>query len=419
MEDAALLHRLGVALAIGLLVGAERHWRERDEAEGQRTAGVRTFGILGLFGGVAGLIGSGVGGSGQGILIGAALLAALAALLPFALREAAAAGSFSATTLVAALATVALGALAAAGEIAAAGGAAVALTGILASRDALHGLLARITWPEMRSAILLLSMTLVALPLVPDAPIALLGGVNPAQVWRLATLLAAVSFAGYLAARLIGAERGLLLAGAAAGLVSSTAVTLANGRTARAGGPAPALAAGALVAGAVSCLRTAALAAFAAPAIGTALLLPLLGAAAVMALPAVPLSRLVPGGAAAPLPANPFEPAAVLKMALLLAAIALLARLATERLGPQAVLAVAAVTGLADVDAVTLSVAQLVPAPLTAPLAAMAIGIAVASNIVAKSVYALAFGGPGYGVRFALPSLAALAAGALAAALAR
>ena len=57
MQDIDLLHRLGVALAIGLLVGAERHWRERDEPGGQRTAGVRTFGLIGLFGGVAGAIG--------------------------------------------------------------------------------------------------------------------------------------------------------------------------------------------------------------------------------------------------------------------------------------------------------------------------------------------------------------------------
>lgn len=411
IDPDALIGRLGVALAIGLLVGAERHWRERDAEHGRRAAGLRTFGILGLFGGVAGALAAGMAGAAQGLLLAAALLAALAALLPFLLREAEAEGSVSATTLVAGLATVALGALAAMGQVQAAGAAAVAMTALLASREPLHGLMARVTWVEMRSAILLLSMTLVALPLVPDAPLPSLGGVNPAQVWRLAIVLAAISFAGYLAVRLIGAERGLLLAGAAGGLVSSTAVTLAHGRMARAGGPVPALTAGALVAGSVSCLRTAGLALLSAPAVGARLWPALLAAAVVMAAPAL-LARRHDGAAHAMQdPGNPFELGAVLRMALLLAAIALLARLASEWLGDAGLLAVAAISGLADVDAVTLSVAQLVPARIEPRLAALALAVAVASNILAKSAYAVAIGGGAYGLRFALASVAGLAAG--------
>lgn len=413
MDPDALLYRLGVALAIGLLVGAERHWRDRDAESGHRTAGLRTFGILGLLGGVAGALGEGAGGTGQAILIGAALLAALAALLPFALREAAAEGHFSATTMVAALATVALGALAARGDLAAAGAAAVALTALLASREPLHGLMARITWAEMRSAILLLSMTLVALPLVPDAPVAALGGVNPAEVWRLAILLAAISFAGYLAVRVVGAERGLLLAGAAGGLVSSTAVTLANARSARAGGPAVALAAGTLVAGAVSCLRTAGLAFVVAPQLGATLAPALAAAAVAMALPALHAARGAGRTASTLAPTNPFEFGQVLQMALLLAGIELVARHASAWLGDAALLAVAAVSGLADVDAVTLSVGRMVPDAAAPELAAAAIGIAVASNILAKAAYALALGGVAHGLRVALASLAALVVGGL------
>jgi uncharacterized membrane protein (DUF4010 family) len=101
-------------------------------------------------------------------------------------------------------------------------------------------------------------------------------------------------------------------------------------------------------------------------------------------------------------------------MALLLAGIGLLARLASERLGDAALFAVAAVSGLADVDAVTLSVAQLVPAVVEARVAAVTIAVAVASNILAKSAYALAIGGKAYGLRFGLASLAGLGAGAAA-----
>jgi uncharacterized membrane protein (DUF4010 family) len=242
-------------------------------------------------------------------------------------------------------------------------------------------------------------------------PIAALGGVNPAQVWQLTILLAAISFAGYLAVRVVGAERGLLLAGAAGGLISSTAVTLANGRTAREGGPARALAAGALVAGAVSCLRTAVLALLVSPSVGWVLVPALAAAAGAMAVPALRPGRGPAGEQAAAQPANPFAFLEVLKMALLLAGVALLARLAAEQLGQAALFGVAVVTGLADVDAVTLSVFQLVPNVVQPAIAATAIGLAVASNIVAKAVYALVIGGTAYGTRVALGSLAGLALG--------
>jgi uncharacterized membrane protein (DUF4010 family) len=104
----------------------------------------------------------------------------------------------------------------------------------------------------------------------------------------------------------------------------------------------------------------------------------------------------------------------VLKIALLLAAVALISKLAAEKLGPEAVLAVAAITGLADVDAVALSVPLLAPATISLEFAAHAVLVAVAVNISAKAGYALALGGGRYGVAYAGLSLAAGALGALA-----
>jgi uncharacterized membrane protein (DUF4010 family) len=413
MHGEDLIRRLAVALAIGLLVGAERHWRERDEAAGRRTAGVRTFALVGLSGGVVAALAAPLGPIGGAVLLSAGLFALMAALLPFALREADAEGRFSATSLVAAIGTYALGALAVAGEAPAAGAAAVAMTAVLAARESLHGLMARITWAELRSAILLLSMTLVALPLVPDAPITWLAGINPHQVWILAILLAGVSFLGYLGVRLGGAHRGLLLAGAAGGLVSSTAVTLANAAAAAKGGPAGALAAGSLVAGAVSCLRTAGLALLVAPMAGRLLAPALLAAAVGMGVVAALLARrqaTVADGPAAP--ANPFEIAAVLRMALLLAGVAAAAKFGAERLGGGAVLLIAAVTGLTDVDAITLSVPALAPATITEAVAAQAVAVAVASNVLAKAAYALALGSARHALWVVLGSALGLVAGA-------
>jgi uncharacterized membrane protein (DUF4010 family) len=413
MGTEELIHRLAAALAIGLLVGTERHWRERQEAPGRRTAGVRTFALTGLFGGVMAVLASSLGQNGGALLLGFGLAALLAAQLPFALREADAENKVSATGLVAALGTYGLGALAVLGDMAVAGAAAVAMTAILASRESLHGLMTRITWAELRSALVLLSMTLLVMPLVPDEPIALLGGLNPAKIWRLAILLAAISYLGYLAVRLMGPERGLVLSGAAGGLVSSTAVVLANARAAAAGGAALALAAGALIAGAVSCLRTIAIVVFIAPDVAWLLVLPLGIAALGMTLAGLALARRAnaAGPPAAP-PENPFGLAAVLKIALLLAVVALASRLAAEKLGSAAVLAVAALTGLADVDAVALSVPLLAPATLSLEVAAQAVLAAVGVNICAKAAYALVLGGGRFGTVYAALSVLAGAAGA-------
>ena len=107
-------------------------------------------------------------------------------------------------------------------------------TGLLAIREELHGLVEKITWPELRSGLLLLAMTFIALPVMPGDPIGPFGGVNPREVWIIAIILACVSFIGYAAVNYLGASRGVLLAAAAGGLVSSTAVTVANARRAAA-----------------------------------------------------------------------------------------------------------------------------------------------------------------------------------------
>jgi uncharacterized membrane protein (DUF4010 family) len=413
MDAEELIRRLAAALAIGLLVGTERHWRERQEAAGRRTAGVRTFALTGLLGGVIAALASGLGQNGGALLLGFGLAALLTAQLPFALREADAENKVSATSLVAALGTYSLGALAVLGDMAVAGAAAVAMTAILAARESLHGLMTRITWAELRSALVLLSMTLLVMPLVPDEPLALLGGLNPGKIWRLAILLAAISYLGYLAVRLMGPERGLVLSGAAGGLVSSTAVALSNARAASKGGAAVALAAGALIAGAVSCLRTIGIVLFIAPAVAALLFAPLGVAALGMALAGLALARRANAdGEPAAAPENPFELAAVLKVALLLAVVALASKLAAEKLGPTAVLAVSALTGLADVDAVALSVPLLAPATLSLEVAAQAVLAAVGMNICAKAAYAMILGGGRFGMTYAALSLAGGAAGA-------
>src|SRR6478752_3945820 len=111
-------------------------------------------------------------------------------------------------------------------------------------------------------------MTFIALPVVPDDPIGPFGGVNPREIWLIAIALAGVSFLGYAAVKLFGERRGTLLAAAAGGLISSTAVTLANARRVASGeGSARILAPAAVLATAVSFVRVAVLVSILAPAL--------------------------------------------------------------------------------------------------------------------------------------------------------
>jgi len=416
MDEIPLIYRLGVALALGLLIGAERHWRERGEKAGQRTAGVRTFAITGLLGGLtAALASDATGGAGlNGTLFGLGFIAFSGAFTFFKWKEAEADRSFSVTTVIVGQTTFSLGALAVLGHLQVAGAAAVAIAAILASRELLHGFLQRVTWTELRSTLLLLSMTFVALPLVPDQPIEQLGGLNPSRIWLLAVILAAVSFAGYVAVKIFGVRRGRLIAGIAGGLASSTAVTVATARAASSGHATRPLASSALAASAVSCLRTLGLVWVAAPALALPLLPALAAGGLVFIAAAVLLAwHLAPSKAEDPEASNPFDFVSVLQTAALLAAVELIGKLATEKFGGAGAFVVAALSGLADVDAVTLGMTALVPETLSPMTASIAIAIAVASNTLAKSVYAFMLGGLAFGLAIGAGSLAALAAAAI------
>jgi uncharacterized membrane protein (DUF4010 family) len=385
-----LLPRVALALGIGLLIGLERGWRTREEQPGRRTAGIRTFAISGLLGGIAGAIAQavgGVGGASGGIVLAACFAAYSGVITVFCREENRAEGTFSATTAIAGMLTFALGAYALVGDVRIAAAAAVATAGILALREELHGWIAIITWPELRSALLLLAMTFIALPVVPADPIGPFGGVNPREVWVIAIVFAFVSFVGYLAVKYFGASRGVLVAAAAGGLVSSTAVTVTNARRAAAGEGSPRLlAAGVAVATMVSFMRVLAIIAVLQP----QLLLftaPALCAAAGAALVYVSVMVFRQGPEAEQQREmefrNPFGFWSVIGLALFLAAIILLGRLLGETLGAAGAIAGAIVAGISDVDAVTVSMARLT-ATIEPQHAAYAILAAVASNTIGK-----------------------------------
>jgi uncharacterized membrane protein (DUF4010 family) len=148
VEWPELFSRFAMALGIGLLIGLERGWRQRTEAAGSRTAGVRTFALAGLLGGTSGALAQALGGAanaGGGLMLGFAFAAFAIVFALFCREENRAEKSFSATTAVAGAATFALGAYALIGDLRIAAAAAVAMALVLASRESIHDAVKAIT----------------------------------------------------------------------------------------------------------------------------------------------------------------------------------------------------------------------------------------------------------------------------------
>jgi uncharacterized membrane protein (DUF4010 family) len=416
MDLPDLLSRLALALGIGLLIGLERGWRRRGARPGSRAAGIRTFAISGLLGGLIAVLAQLAGGAatvGGALLLGVAFATYGVVITLFSREENVSIGAFSATTAIAGMLTFALGAYAVIGDMRIAAGAAVAAAGLLASRDELHGWVEKITWPGLRSGLVLLAMTFIVLPIMPGEPIGPFGGVNLRAVWLIAIVLAGVSFLGYVAVKCFGARRGLILAAAAGGLASSTAVTIANARRAATGEGAPRLlASGVAIASGVMFLRVVAIVVALNPAV-LVLVAPALMAAALVAL-GFALAWILWGGAG---PKdyrsiefrNPFDFLSVVGFALFLGVIIVLGRAVGETFGATGAVAGAVVVGLADVDAVTVSMLRLTPDTLTRAQAAVAILAAVASDTVSKVAIGAAIGRGWFA-----GDLAAMAAGCLA-----
>ena len=415
MDQLVLFERFAVALGIGILIGLERGWQERGRPEGSRVAGIRTFALIGMLGGVAALL-----SEHFGALVLAVLFAAFAVvMLVGRLRAVQETRDVGHTTTVAAMLTFGLGALAVAGELALAAAGAVIAALLLSIKPALHAWLERIAYDELQAVLRLLVMSVVLLPVLPNRGYGPWGALNPYELWLMVVLIAGISLVGYVIVRLAGARIGLLLAGLAGGLVSSTAVAIGFSRMAeRQPAHAPALAAGIVAAAATMFPRTLLIAG----ALDRSLLAPLawpLGAAALAGFAA---ALLLARGAAAEAGAgvaeiehrNPFELGLALRFGALLAVIMVLARAVEATLGDAGLYLVAAVSGVADVDAITLTYARLAGADIPAGAAVTGILIAAAVNTGIKGALASYIGGRHLALAVAAPLAAALAAGAVA-----
>ncbi|TCM82594.1 MgtC/SapB family protein [Rhodovulum steppense] len=418
MEDFELFRRLGLALAIGLLFGLERGWHARDEPEGERVAGLRTFGLTGLLGGVCGWLGMLVGPVFPGLAFVA--MAALVAVTYWAQIEEN--EDQGLTTEVALLLTFALGAAALLGDMAAAAAVAVVATALLSLKRVLHGWVARIRQFELAALVQLAVISVVILPLLPNRGYGPGAALNPHELWLAVVIVAGLSFLGYAAIRVAGAGLGAVITGLFGGLASSTSTTLALSRLVRSDARlGPVMAIGVVLAGSVTFLRVLVVGTIFARDLLAPLLVPL-GAMAAAGFAGAGVLALAAGrGQRSETDLDGLSNPLALGTALSFGAVLVGVVLATHYLqlwfGAGGVLAVAAASGVTDVDALTITVARMTRDGLGLETAAAAIVLAVSVNTAVKGGIAAVLGGGRFGLRVLAVYAVVLATGAAALAL--
>ncbi|HSP58602.1 MAG TPA: MgtC/SapB family protein [Halomonas sp.] len=403
--------RLGVALLLGALIGIERGWVAREQKAGERIAGIRTHSLVGLLGGIAALLSEAVSDWAFPLIF-----VAVAAISLVAWRaKLAEQHDYSITGLVGLLLTFCFGAVAVAIDLALAAAGAVITAVILDNKHEIHGLLNKLQAHELDAGLKLLLITVVMLPLLPDRGMGPGEALNPYEIWWMVVLIASISFVGYFAMRLGGAEKGILFTGLFAGLSSSTALTLHFARISRQSREIEAmLAAGILLACGTMFPRILIYAAVISPGLLPALLLPVTVMGVMLYLPALFIWRHHRQALRVDSPTpiqNPLELRTALLFGGLLAVIMLLGEWLRDALGEAGIYLLAASSGVADVDAITLSLTRMSLERIAPSTAVLGIVIAAAVNNLFKSGLATTLGTRELGKRVALPMVASMVAG--------
>jgi uncharacterized membrane protein (DUF4010 family) len=402
-----------VSAAIGLLVGTER------ERKPTAKAGLRTFALIAMLGTGCALVAQSldspwlvpVGFALVGLTIAGAYLA----------DPATTAEDSGTTTVVAAVLVYVLGALNFHGERTLAVALGIGITALLYFKTELEGAATRLTPTDIRSMLQFGAISAIVLPLLPDHGYGPYGVLNPFHIWLMVVLISGVSLAGYVAWRLTLEGKGLLLTGLLGGVISSTATTFAYARHARDATQTPSAALTViLLANVAKLLRVLLLAVVVAPAVLPLLLLTVLPAL----LATVPSLwwhyRRASGGKGEEIDRlqNPTQLGTALLFGAFYALILLAAAWLSDVVGSGGLFVLSFISGLTDVDAITLSSARLAgQGNISMAESATAITLAVAANMIFKAGVSIVVGGRTVGrlvaIGFALP-LAAMLAGQFA-----
>ncbi|MHB1233612.1 MAG: MgtC/SapB family protein [Burkholderiales bacterium] len=397
------LFTFATSLALGLLIGLERERKENAKA------GLRTFALTALLGTLAALL---TDKTNAPWFLAAALLAVGAFILGAYLGEKD--DEPGTTTQVALLVCFGLGALVWYEEQTLAIMLAILTTALLYFKTELQGISKSLTRRDLVSMLQFAVVTFVVLPVLPNQNYGPYSTLNPYQIWLMVVLISGISLAGYIALRLFGLRYGAVLLGLLGGLVSSTATTLVYAKQSRTNTEMRQLAVTViLLANLVVMLRLSVLTAILAPSL-LARLLPVLGTGFVLGL-GVALyqwrKQHARGDLLMPEMKNPTELRAALSFAVLYAVVLLASAWLSDFAGEKGLYGVALISGLTDVDPITLSTLRLLDLGQVVPQQAVAaIMLALLANLIFKLGLVFSIGGRALGVA-CLPTLAAVAAG--------
>ncbi len=409
LDVPSLFQKAAIALLIGALVGLER---ERSvEANRALFAGIRTFPMIGLLGFLSAMLGQVLGPWMLAVLAGGFFVLVVGAYVIEARG-----GHPGATSEIAALIVFLAGVLAFHEYYTIAIASGVVLTLFLSLKRPLRTLVEHVSEADIYATLKFAIISAIILPILPNQTMGPLDVLNPRQIWYMVVLIAGISFAGYVLVKVFGSRKGLALTGMMGGLVSSTAVTLSFSQKSR---EAPEL--GKTFASAIILACTImyprilieiavvnrSLLAFMWP------MLAILTGSGVLASVLLLFGKRGSANSEVSL-ANPFELGSALKFGLIFAAIIFVSRAAQHYLGDSGVFIAAGLAGLTDVDAITLSMANLSRGgSVSESTAAVSILIAVVVNTIVKAGIAISLGALALR-RYTIPGFAAVLATGLA-----
>ena len=371
-----------VALSIGLLIGIERGWSERDEKEGDRMAGIRTFSVVGLLGGVWGLLTFEI----NDWVVAAAFLAVTAMIISAHIMDVKRDEDVGATTAFTLMLVFALSAWSVFGYELPALGATVVVTVLLGYKPTLHRWLRNINREEIYAWTKLLVISLVLLPLLPNKGFGPWNAFNPYWVWWMIVLISGLSFVGYVAINVAGKNLRTLLTSFAGGLASSTAVTISLAEFAKKSKTTFIFMAGVLLASSIMFIRVLIEVSVVNYQLLDKLWLPISLMFAGLIVAGLWLWRFkIHTEESSPIKLkNPFQLKTAIQFGLLLGAILVLSEGMQEWFGDQGVYALSVVSGLMDVDAITLSLSKMSADDLQEEVAVMGIILASVMNTLVK-----------------------------------